>query len=87
MPERFWLKMNPVGSKMNAWEFLRGLHTVCHFQTREGRKVGRASVSELKRWIQNKALIINGEPMEFDELIDFPIFSVVVFPKHPITLL
>jgi hypothetical protein len=44
--------------KMTAWEFLRSLHEVCCFQTKEGKKVGKASYGELKRWIQNKALII-----------------------------
>lgn len=72
---------------MNAWMFLRSLHEVCSFQTREGTKVGKASSSELKRWIQNKALIINGETIAWDELMDFPIFSVVLFPKNPVTLL
>lgn len=71
---------------MNAWEFLRDLHKTCNFQTREGKKVGKASSSELKRWIKNKAFILNGEPVAWDEPIDFPIFSVVLFPKHPITL-
>ena len=71
---------------MTAWELLRSLHEVCSFQTREGRRVGKASSSELKRWIQNKAMIVNGEPVEFDEQIDFPIFSVVLFPKRPVTL-
>lgn len=41
---------------MNAWQFLMRLHEVCHFQTREGKKVGRASNSELKRWCQNGVL-------------------------------
>lgn len=72
---------------MNAWEFLRGLHEVCNFQTKEGKKVGKASSSELKRWIQNKALLVNGEPVEWDEQMDFPMWSVVLFPKHPVTLL
>lgn len=72
---------------MNAWEFLRGLHEVCNFQTREGKKVGKASSSELKRWVQNKALIVNGETVEWDEQMDFPMWSVVLFPKHPVTLL
>lgn len=72
---------------MNAWEFLRSLHELCSFQTREGKKVGKASSSELKRWIQNKALIINGETVDWNEEIDFPVFSVVLFPKNPITLL
>ena len=71
---------------LTAWAFLRELHTVCHFQTREGKKVGDASMSELKRWIQNKALHLNGEPVAWDELIDFPIISVVLFPKNRTTL-
>jgi hypothetical protein len=72
--------------KMTAWQWLRDIHEVCHFQTREGKKVGRASSSELKRWIQNKAVIINGEPVPPEEEMDFPISSVVLFPKHPVTL-
>jgi len=69
------------------WDFLKNLNTVCKFQTREGKRVGAVSNSELKRWCQNKALVINGEPVAFDELVDFPIFSVVLFPKNKITLL
>jgi len=71
---------------MIAWQFLRELHSACSFQTKEGRKVGKASSSELKRWIQNKALLINGESVEWNEELDFPIFSVVLFPKHRVTL-
>lgn len=72
---------------MNAWQFLLSLHEVCHFQTREGKKVGRASNSELKRWIQNKAFLVNHEPVEWNEPIDFHIYSVVLFPKNRVTLL
>ena len=71
---------------INAWAFLKELNLVCQFQIREGKRYGPVSNSELKRWIQNKALIINGEPVNWDEPIDFPIFSVVLFPKNPITL-
>jgi len=70
-----------------AWEFLRSLHEVCRFQSREGKKVGLASTSELKRWLQNKAIRINGEMVEWNELMDFPIFSVILFPNNAITLL
>lgn len=66
---------------MNAWGFLRDLNMVCHFTTRE-RGNGRASNSELKRWLQNSAVRINGEIVKWDEPIDFPIFSVVLFPKR-----
>lgn len=72
---------------VNAWQFLRELHEVCQFQTREGKKVGKASASELKRWCQNGAFVINGEKVAWDELIDFPVFSIMLFPKKPVTLL
>jgi len=72
---------------MNGLKWLSSLHAVCHFQTREGRRVGRASTSELKRWCLNKAVLVNGEPLSWDEEIDFPIFSVIFFPKNKITLL
>jgi hypothetical protein len=72
---------------MNFWQFLRDLNEICHFQTREGKRVGPVSNSELKRWCQNKAVIVNGEPVAWDELVDFPIISVVIFPKNRITLL
>ena len=64
---------------MNAWMFLRSLHEICHFQTREGKKVGKASNSELKRWIQNGALKINAEAVKWEELMDFNMFSVRLF--------
>lgn len=35
----------------------------------------------------NKAVIINGESVAWDEPVDFPIFSVVLFPRNKITLL
>lgn len=73
---------------MNAWQFMRELHEICKFQSREGKRVGKASASELKRWLQNGAVVVNGEKIAWDECIDdFPIFSFVLFPKNPITLL
>jgi hypothetical protein len=64
---------------MNAWMWLRKLHEICSFQTREGKKVGKASSSELKRWIQNGALKPNGETVKWDEPMDFNMFSVRLF--------
>lgn len=71
---------------MNAWQFLIALHGTCKFQTRDGNKVGVASNSELKRWLQNKAIICNGEALDWNEPMDFPIVSFVLFPNKPITL-
>jgi len=42
---------------------------------------GKATNSELKRWLQNKAVQINGERPKFDDEVDFPIASMVLFPK------
>ncbi len=72
---------------MTMWEFIRELHSVCCFQSKEKRVV-TATNSELKRWIQNKALEIIGEKVEWNEQLDFPLSSVVLFPKRGrITLL
>lgn len=49
------------------------------FPSRE--KAGNASNSEVRRWFQNKAIICNGEALEFQEEMDFPIISFVLFPK------
>jgi hypothetical protein len=73
---------------LTAIQFLTRLHEVCHFQTKEGSKVGRASGSELRRWIQNGAFLLNTERVEVNEPIDFPIFSIVLFPNSKrVTLL
>jgi len=71
---------------MTAHEFLKLLHTFCCFQTREGSKVGKASLSELRRWCNNKAVIINNKQVNWNEEIKFPVTQMVLFPKHPITL-
>lgn len=39
------------------------------------------SNAELRRWLQNGSVLINHEKFAWDELIDFPIFSLVFFPK------
>jgi hypothetical protein len=67
---------------MNAWQWIISLHQVCHFQTKEGKKVGDASNSELKRWLQNSVVQVNGERITWDEPMDFPIMSVVLFPNN-----
>lgn len=40
-----------------------------------------ASNSELRRWIEQGGIIFNGEKMQPNEPIDFPLFSVIMFPK------
>ena len=68
---------------MTAWEYLRHLP---YLWSRE--RFGYASNAEKKRWIQQGALLFNGEKMEWNEEIDFPIGTIVLFPngKNRITL-
>ena len=69
---------------MTAFFFLKDVNDVCCFMSRE--RPGRASNSELKRWIQNKAVVINGKPVKFDEEIVFPVTEMYLFPKNRVTL-
>ena len=72
---------------MKAFQFLKDLHhQQCHFQTREGKKVGEASNTELLRWFKSGSVIINKTKANWDDEIIFPIQSFVLFPKHPVTL-
>lgn len=63
-------------SANSAWQWLIDFG---HWGSIEGG--GKASNGELKRWLENKAVIVNGEPLIWDEEMDFHIFSVVLFPN------
>tara|TARA_B100000700_G_scaffold331341_1_gene463284 strand:+ start:154 stop:369 length:216 start_codon:yes stop_codon:yes gene_type:complete len=64
---------------MKAWQFLINLNISCQFHSKERK--GKATNSELKRWLQNKAIIINGERPNFNDEISFPIRELILFPK------
>lgn len=40
-----------------------------------------ASTSAAKRWISGGAVHVNGAPITLGDFVDFPVFSVVIFPK------
>jgi len=72
---------------MRAFDWLKDLNTVCHFQTREKSCVGPASNKELKRWIVNRSLHINGKPVDVDTEVTLPLRSVWLFKgKARVTL-
>jgi hypothetical protein len=48
--------------------------------SREGQ-IKVASNSEIQRWCQAGNVLINSEKVDWDEDMDFPIFSVIVFPR------
>lgn len=65
---------------LKARQWLANLNKDCQFASVEtpGK---RASNSELQRWLDQGSVLINGERVGRDELMDFPIISVVLFPK------
>ena len=69
---------------MNNWQFLMKINKVCSFMSRE--RTGKASNSELKRWLMNKAVIVDGKPVIWNNEVSLPIASFVLFPKKPITI-
>lgn len=71
-----------MGDNRTCWKFLIELNKLCSFQTTEGSKVGRASNSELKRWLQAKCVEINAETVKWDDPLPSPIKSFVLFPKN-----
>lgn len=66
---------------MTPFEYLKNLHETCVFQTREGAKTGVASNGELRRWLKNQVLSINGFKITENEVIDYPILRVTLFTK------
>ncbi len=65
---------------MNALQFMKKLSDACGgFLSRE--RDGKASNSEMRRWITNRSVIINGEHIAWDEQMDFTMESFVLFPK------
>lgn len=62
------------------FQFIKELHLICQFQSIETPNK-LASNSEIRRWIDQSSVLINNERCKPDELLDFPIISMVLFPK------
>jgi hypothetical protein len=67
--------LNPLGHSVRAVDFLR------QFRLYSRERVSPVSRSELQRWCQAGNVPFNGEPVAWDEPIDFPITSLVIFPN------
>lgn len=65
---------------MNAWEYLRELNAVCEFHSKE--REGKATNSELKRWLQNQSVLLNNRRIKWNEEVDFPVEQLILFPKR-----
>ena len=63
----------------HVWDYVIQLKNHCHIHSAEGQR-GPASNSEVKRWIEQGAVVINGKrwkPMDPCPAVQ----SVVLFPK------
>lgn len=49
--------------------------------TMNGNKPEEPSNSEIRRWLQQNAVIINGKKPQPGDDIEFPIYSLIFFPK------
>lgn len=67
---------------MNALEFLISLRPAIPMAM-NGNKPIIASNGDLRRWLENKAVIINGKKPGPKDENEFPIDNVVFFPKSP----
>lgn len=65
---------------MTAKELMLDLHKLCHFMSTE-RPGTKASSSEVIRWLNNKAVSINSYNPSPQELVQFPVQNLVLFPK------
>jgi hypothetical protein len=64
---------------MNALQYLNSLRPALPMSVE--RPCTHMSTGELKRHIQQGAVLFNGERVTLDEPMDFPVFSLVLFPK------
>lgn len=71
---------------VTAYDYLKGLPYLP--TSREGRTWGRPSNAEIRRWLDKRAVEINGMRPGPTEEIQRPITSLVFFPKgHRVTML
>lgn len=64
---------------MNILTYLNNLRPALPFSTEKPCTI--VSNSELRRWIANGSVLFNSERVTWDEEVDFPVFSLVFFPK------
>lgn len=70
----------PVLTELEFLIWLRDESGLVLFDTRGNMKP--PSNAELRRWIRDRAVWVNGEPLDDpDALLYFPITSLVLFPK------
>jgi hypothetical protein len=68
---------------MNVLQYLNSLRPALPLsETRDTNGARKPmSGSELRRCIEQRAVLINGEQVTYNEEVDFPVFSLVFYPR------
>ena len=67
---------------MNALEFLLDLKKEWGVpMSVDSETPKKASNSEVRRWLQNKAVLMNGVRPSLNDEVEFPVTELVFFPK------
>lgn len=64
---------------VTALDFILRIHRLWPWWSRELKDF--ASNSEVKRWLENSAVRFNGRALKPKDVLDFPLYSVILFPK------
>lgn len=79
---------NAANAHASAIEYMKAVDWLAQFKLWSRERMGVASKSELRRWFDAGNVQMNAERVEWDEPMDFPLISVVIFPNgRRITLL
>jgi len=68
---------------MTAYEYLCSVQRFLPASREVKNLGGLVGKSEIKRWLENKAVLINGRRPAWKDMISFPIFELVFFPNSP----
>lgn len=78
--------MNTILPMMTALSYIVSIHKYAShpdvktgYWSHEQNRI--ASNSEIRRWIDQGAIVFNNEKVLPTEMLDFPIYSVIMFPK------
>lgn len=69
-------------SYKTAFQAIQSFHSICQFSSIE-TKGEKASNSELKRWLNQGAIQVNGKPIGANDPWPYDIRSMIMFPKSP----
>lgn len=76
---RNWCKLSEaVIPNITAWQYMQAIGAK-GFWNQEEKKA--ASNSLLRRWLEQGVIRFNGKILKPNDVLDFPLISVIIFPK------